>query len=614
MQAFGVDGFTVGVTLHDLAGMTINGYSVDSRLWDRLPTLNKCKALENECARSLPRAWLSHIRRLAKAKGADPWEQCTVYIKWLLGYGGAKSADMSESDLRDKATLYAGHGTQEQFGRVLRDGKSDPTAAMLAMYEHVEGFLIKRLGVAKIAKICGMDALRGLFKRLECASWWRRQLRRMVARAYELGCFELGMIGARAGAWYCSDRAVVRRKQQNAANALMMAKSSIRNQAGQVMTLQDVAKLSVSNKSIRRGELMTRIRGCEEWADANGLVGLFTTNTLPSRFHSQKHGGGKNRKYKGASPAEGQAWLCKQWAQLRAKLSRDGVGLVGFRVAEPHHDGCPHWHMLLWCKPEDRFKVEAMMIRYWLIEPEDGAVKNRVKIIPMLKGMAAGYVAKYIAKNIDDVSTATHTDEQAGADAYTGVDLLGDVPVKPSDRVEAWASLWHIRQFQAIGQPSVTVWRDMRKVDKQSAAGGSDAFIKAYLAVHRDGAKRACWLGYMKAQGGAMLRRDDYRLCIHAIEKTKRGRYGVVRAKWSCGVLDRAAAVGVVPTKRQVWVKDSAGASASFAGVARAWTRLNNCTRHNAAVLDTTLQAYYRAMVFDNETRPPGRERDYERI
>lgn len=606
-----------GASLFDLGG-AINGYSVETLgfgSWSRLPTAAKVKALENEVAKTLPRVWVPAIRRKAKAAGADLFDQAAVYIRWLVKYGGAKAADMSEADLRDKAALYAKQASQEDFTRIIR-GSSYCLDAMLSMYEHIEAFLIKRLVVAKIPRICGAAGLDGLIKRLECAAWWRRALRRLVARAYEMGCFELGLVGAKAGAWYCSDRAVIRRRQQNAANALMMAKSKIRNQSGETMTLQDVAKLSVSNKAIRRGELMTRIRGCEDWADSQGLVGLFTTMTLPGRFHSQKHGGGKNRKYKidnAVSPADGQAWLCRQWGLVGSALARHGIKLIGFRVAEPHHDGCPHWHMLIWCKPEDKFRVEAMLLRYWYIEPENGMVANRVKIIGMVKGMAAGYVAKYIAKNIDDISTATHTDDQAGAAAYAGLDLLGDVPVKPSDRVEAWAALWHIRQFQGFGQPSVTVWRDLRKVDKRAAAGGSDKFIAAWLAVHKTKDKRADWCAYMQAQGGAMLARKDYRLCVHAIEKTKRGRYGVVRAMWSCGVLDRSSRLGAVPTKRQLWVKDSVGCESAFATVGRTWTRLNNSAQINKSEIAPTLFAFYASKVWDPESKPLGFDRHGDR-
>ena len=564
--------------------LTVNGRLIAGvKEWDRLPTENKHRALRLEVARSLPKLWLVAIDRQARRVGLDLWAQCNVYIDWLVRFSGAKSADMSESDLRDKAERYAKQAGQEFFTRIMRDASGvHQLDAMLSMYEHMEHFVSKRLGFFVHQSINGVRGLNGLIKRLECASWWRKQLRRLVARQYERGCFELGMIGAKFGAWFCSDRAVIRRKQQNRANAEMLAAREVVNEAGQVMTLADIAARSVSNKAIRRGELMTRISGCEAWANANGLVGLFTTNTLPSRFHSNLHGGGKNPKYDGSLPDAGQKWLCAVWARLRAQLARDGVPLVGFRVVEPHHDGCPHWHMLLWCKPEHVDTVSDTMRRYWLQDSGDeaGADKYRVNIKEMVQGQAAGYVAKYIAKNIDGQHVDTQFDlSAAGSEQFFGSEYIQGEKIDPSMRVEAWATLWRIRQFQLIGQPSVTVWRDLRRVSKQAAAGGSDAFIHAYLAVHKDKARGrdADWHKYMNAQGGAMLKRKDYRLCVHAVDRVVNGRYdGLKSQAWSCGVRDRLDS-GAVPSKRMRWVNAGAGSESAFSPPP--WTRLNNCTQ-----------------------------------
>lgn len=602
----------MGVTDYLMHGIpdsvTVNGYSVQCREWNRLPTENKHRALRLEVARSLPKLWFAAIEKLARRAGADLWSQCNVYIHWLHRFGGAKAADMSESDLRDKAARYAKQGAGECFTRVMRDAvPSMQLEAMLAMYEHLESFVSKRLGVFYHQVLNGWRALGGLIKRIECAAWWRRQLRRMVARAYELGCFELGLIGAKFGAWYCSDRAVIRRKQQNAANAAMMAAAEIQNEAGQVMTLADVAARSVSNKTNRRNELMTRIRGCEEWADSQGLVGLFTTNTLPSRFHSNLHGGGKNPAYDGSSPADGQKWLCETWAALRAKWARDGVQVMGYRVAEPHHDGCPHWHMLLWCKPEHVETVKWDMFCYWTRADfwERGVVKNRVAIKDMIGGQAAGYVAKYIAKNIDGYQVDEQFDLSAAKpEQFVGSEWISGEKISPSMRVEAWATLWHIRQFQPIGQPSVTVWRDLRKVDARAAAGGSDAFIHAYMAVHRDkvAGRKADWCKYMQAQGGAMLARKDYRLCVHAIDRVTVGRYGSNVAAWSCGVRDKLD-TGAVPTKRMQWVTAGSGAGFAFGRGAPTWTRLNNCTQNRRHGESPTLDAMRRDAIWDMEAR-----------
>ena len=532
--------------------------------------------LRGAVADYLPNAWAGKIHALAKAarKAVAVWEGDAaagdVYAHWLGRYAGADGADLSEQDIRDRAKTIAARAIAARF---VPDSNGCGWQSWARLCEFVERYGGAVVPTKKIYTLASWAA------RAECAKWWRRVLRRWVAQAYEAGAIELGMVGAQVNQWYCSNRAVKRRAEQVAANEAAMKAAIVESASGQRMTLWDVAQTTVSNKAIRRGELMTRIRGCETWADSQGLAGLFTTNTCPSRFHSQIKGGGQNPKYRGATPADGQKWLSTQWARLRAKLARDGLPIVGFRVAEPHHDGCPHWHMLIWCAPEHVDAISARMRAQWLAEDGDepGAQDYRVNIKAMEPGAAAGYIAKYIGKNIDDAHIDKHGDDWAGG-MTVGPDLLGDLEVKPSHRVEAWASLWRIRQFQAIGQPAVTVWRELRRVTAEAAAAGSDAMVRAWLSVHRAKDHKANWHDYMQEQGGAMLPRKEYRFRVKRVERDKAGRYETVREKWACGVLDtRAGVLPGTPTKRERWGAEG------FAAQRRVlpWTRLNNCTRHN---------------------------------
>jgi len=545
---------------------------------------NRLKKLRGAVADYLPNAWAGKIHALAKAarRTVAVWEGDAaagdVYAHWLGRFAGADGADLSEEGIRERASTIAARAVAARF---VSDGKEwGQLRALDRVCEFVEryGWEIK-----PTHKLFTVESWAG---RAECAKWWRRALRRWVAQSYEAGAIELGAVGANAKQWYCSDRAVKRRMEQNAANAAAMRAAVVESASGQKMSLWDVAQTTVSNKAIRRGELMTRIKGCELWADSQGLSGLFTTNTCPSRFHSQLKGGGQNPKYAGATPADGQKWLTTQWARLRAKLAREGLPIVGFRVAEPHHDGAPHWHMLIWCKPEHVARIKLAIWLYWLPVDdagdwcERGAFEQRTNVKDMISGQAAGYVAKYISKNIDDAYTDRHGDEMAGA-MTVGPDLLGGLEVKPCNRVEAWASLWRIRQFQAIGQPNVTVWRELRRVTAEAAAAGSDAMVRAWLSVHREKDRLANWQNYMIEQGGAMLPRKEYRFCVKRIERDKAGRYETVREKWACGVLDtHAAGMQATPTKRERWGAEG------FAAQRRAlpWTRLNNCTHNRREV------------------------------
>ena len=416
-------------------------------------------------------------------------------------------------------------------------------------------------------------------KRLCCKRWWKSQLWRWVVQGYEAWAIGFGKVGAAAGAWYCTDRTLCWRSDQIEKAQAMMKARVIESEAGERVTLWDAARSTVANKSHRRDELMTRIKGCEAWANDQGMACLFTTNTCPSRYHAQKKGGGKNPKYDGSTPRQAQAWLNATWARCRAQWKREGVGVMGFRVVEPHHDGCPHWHMLLWCKESDIEKVSSAMRSHWLREPEFGSDKNRLKIVTIdrAKGSAVGYIAKYIAKNIDDHTITHHQDTDF--DEY-GTNRAIVKEDNPARRVDAWASCWRIRQFQAIGQPPVTVWRELRRTTREAAAGGSDALICAWLAVHRQGERLACWHSYMKAQGGAMCKRKAYKLGSYSIEKQTRGLYGEAVQDWVCGVADRSSLQGfVTPTKRQQW----GGEGFSQGRNAPAWTRLNNCTLARAS-------------------------------
>lgn len=530
--------------------------------------------------RELPKAWIPQILRLAEAARSDGrWferdaREANVLDYWLTKYGGADAADLSEASIRDRADEIAKRGASADFAGAVH-GDDGAWGAWGRMCEFVQrsGGLITCTG--KLYKLKAWAA------RVACPKWWRRTLRKWVGQQYERGAIELGRVGAAAREWYCSNRAVKRRMEQNAANEAAMRATPIESASGQVMTVWDAAQLTVSNKAVRRGELMTRIRGCELWADAQGLAGIFTTNTCPSRFHSQRKGGGQNPSYDGSVPSDGQKWLSINWARLRAKLAREGLGVMGFRVAEPHHDGCPHWHMLLWCAPQHVARVSELMRTQWLSDSGDepGAKDYRVNIKAMISGMASGYIAKYISKNIDDVHVSNHTDDMEPG-LSVGPDLLGDLEVKPCHRVETWAAQWRIRQFQAIGQPSVTVWRELRRVTEAAAAAGSDNFIRAWLAVHRKGDKKADWDAYMRAQGGAMQARVDYKFCLHTVDQEKKGRYEVVQEKWTCGVRERSRdALPVTCTKRERWGGQGFAAKAA----APPWTRLNNCTAHNAA-------------------------------
>lgn len=321
--------------------------------------------------------------------------------------------------------------------------------------------------------------------------WWRRQARVAKVRAMDQLARQFRMVHAMAQP-YVSNEAVKLRRAQARRNRGTLEGFEAVNQEGDAYTLAELSDLSVSNPAVRRHELMVRIRGFEEVADKFGHVGVFVTLSAPSRFHPMrqiKNARGRlvrvveNPNYCGATPRDAQEWLNKTWSLLRSAFDRAEIRCYGFRVVEPHSDGCPHWHQLLFLSPDQVELFKQLFKAYALRTDADekGALQYRLKIVLIDKGRgsAAGYIAKYISKNIDG--------------AHVDSDLFGNAGADAAERICAWASAWGIRQFQQIGGPSVTVWRELRRMDTAEgvaedarvAADSSD--WAAYFLIQSDG-------------------------------------------------------------------------------------------------------------------------------
>ena len=263
---------------------------------------------------------------------------------------------------------------------------------------------------------------------------------------------------------------------------------------------------------------MTRMSGIEEIAKENGDIGIFYTLTAPSKYHPYLSKPCKpNPKYGNYSPADTQKYMNKVWARIRAKLKRLGVQPYGFRVVEPHHDGTPHWHILLFA-PKDDIQTITETIRHYTLQEdpyERGAQKHRatVELIDPNKGSATGYIAKYIAKNID------------GKDV--GEDLYGRDAVTSALRIRAWASNWKIRQFDAIGGPSVTVWREARRFANQDIAEKILSSINdETLQQIIDAADQGDWAAFVKLSGGPTVSRKEQPLRAFHVIQDKPSKYG----------------------------------------------------------------------------------------
>ena len=427
----------------------------------------------------------------------------------------------------------------------------------------------RRLGVEP-PKVSGDSVLPALL-RLACARWWTRALRRAAARKCEGAAVRGAMV--RRGLWpYVSQDQLGRRLAQKKRNAAACDEAALVDlDSGDEVKLADVVRGSLANPENRRAEMMVRIRGADELADIYAYKVEFWTLTAPSQYHAQRVTGATaepNPAYSGKTPREAQAYLCSVWAASRAAWARRGLKVCGLRTAEPHHDGCPHWHLVVYGAARD-LRYARRLLRVYALRmdgDEAGARKARFKVMPLSGGKAgASYAAKYISKNIDGGGMDGQRDGETGRKVS-----------ETARRVDAWAAAWGIRQFQFFGFPPVGVWRALRKMREPVADAGA-AIERARGAA--DGADWCEFCVVMEGAGIKLMREASEKLTVYG-DKAAARVVGVMEGgRRALLNLKRWALCWGEAGKREALKKASApGWVASGLGFDLPWSGVNNCT------------------------------------
>ncbi|PHM73696.1 replication endonuclease [Xenorhabdus kozodoii] len=303
---------------------------------------------------------------------------------------------------------------------------------------------------------------------------------------------------------YASRQAIQEVKSQRLSNMQYLQTMDIEDVAtGERFDLVDKVMSSISNPEIRRMELMSQIAGIERVATARGDIGMFVTITTPSKYHPTRlmgkdkiavlNSSWANEAY---TPKDGQRYLVRVWAKIRTAFKDAGLNVYGVRVVEPHHDGTPHWHLLLFTDKASRAAAVEIMRKKALQEDGDerGAKKYRFECRHMNKGGAVGYIAKYIAKNIDGYALDGLIDQETGK------------PLKDAAAaVTAWASTWRIPQFHFYNLPSKGAYRECRRLRSISIADQMGEIAEKVRAA----ADQGDFENYILSQGGPCTPRDQ---------------------------------------------------------------------------------------------------------
>ncbi|HEJ7277013.1 replication endonuclease [Serratia ureilytica] len=471
--------------LHDANKWLV--FQFDRRIWPRLQTVSAKNAMNLEASvrfyaevdnyASLPGMNDKELRRMADRVAGQLMQNFANYCDEFVAENGGDK-------LLDDATQsgFYGHiaGMARAFNitpmhwRKYRKGKLDARSAVASM------------------------------SRLVNAEWWERQLKAQRTRWREALLIAVGNVN-RGASSYASRQAITDVKARRQSNFDYLNSRELENvETGERFSLIDKVMASISNPEIRRMELMAMIAGVEQAAAIRGDKGMFITITTPSKYHPTRAVGKNSPKVhfnhkwdeEAYTPKDGQRYLVKLFSKIRTAFKDAGLQVYGVRVVEPHHDATPHWHMMLFTSKKQRQQVIDIMRRYAMAEDGDerGAAKNRFDCKHLNKGGAAGYIAKYIAKNIDGYALDGERDHETG-------ELLTDTAAA----VTAWASTWRIPQFHFIGLPSRGAWRECRKIRSVSLADEFDETVEAVRAA----ADAGDFAAYILAQGGPNVARDD---------------------------------------------------------------------------------------------------------
>ena len=167
----------------------------------------------------------------------------------------------------------------------------------------------------------------------------------------------------------------------------------------QYIPLADITMSANHNAHRYYAEIQNRINTLVNEANSRELVPLFMTITLPSEFHKMKtHRVTKeliyNPLYNGTTPREANKELTRMFARLRQdrglkELTKEQR--IYYRVNEPHKDGTPHTHILMFV-PKDRIPRVVKAFNRLFFQKS-----NKIEI--NIRN-ASAYIMKYINKTL----------------------------------------------------------------------------------------------------------------------------------------------------------------------------------------------------------------------
>ncbi|MGX1905000.1 replication endonuclease [Enterobacter asburiae] len=422
------------------------------------------------------------------------------------------------------------------------------------------------------------DLIPGSLARMLCANWWYRKLWQMRCEWREEQLRAVCLVNRKASP-YVSYEAVIHKREQRRKSLEFFQSHELVNADGDTLDMEDVVNASSSNPAHRRNEMMACVKGLELIAEMRGDCAVFYTITCPSRFHATLNNGRPNPKWTSETVRQSSDYLVDTFAAFRKAMHKAGLRWYGVRVAEPHHDGTVHWHLLCFMRKKDRRSLTALLRKFAIREDRAELGNNtgprfKSELINPRKGTPTSYIAKYISKNIDGRGLAKEISKETGKSLRDS-----------AEHVSAWASLHRVQQFRFFGIPGRQAYRELRLLAGQAARvqgdkkAGAPVLENARLDAVLAAADVGCFATYIMKQGGVLVPRKNHLIRTAYELNEEPGNYGDhgirIYGIWSPIVEGRICthAMKWKMVRKALDVQEAAADQ----GACAPWTRGNNC-------------------------------------
>lgn len=345
------------------------------------------------------------------------------------------------------------------------------------------------------------------------AAWQTGQLRRRVTKTGLLIAACLRTVGGRNGAAYVDAHTEGRFHERQERAREMAGRRWFLSDAGDRVRLLDIMDAQAAATLSR---LYAQLLGMQTLAERRGLSAVFLTLTLPPRYHPNPTQG--RRSWTSAVGIEaGKKALQNDWRRFLRRLDKHEIDVVfGAAFKEPHKDGTPHLHALVWVAPEHVDDVIRI-----LGETAPGRHRTDAKVIdpnyqgPRGPAKPITYLMKYLIKSVNDGAKAAELAGGAGDDEDDGDHLTNHAAVR------AWASAYGLRRWSLLGVHGVQrLWQTIF-MWKEVPDDAPEAARNAWVHMHKGE-----WAEALLTMGA--VRGEENFGCLHLTYEDFETRFGEV--------------------------------------------------------------------------------------